>query len=93
MHLTHGPEELLVQFKGHERVGKITEPLFEHAGDDVNIVVVQTNAIHIWKKERGVTLSSHLETEEFTPDTMFFHSTLSVTERIMCLLYYYKYTI
>lgn len=47
--LTHGPEELLVEFKGHERAGQVAEPLFEDAGDDVDVVVVQVHAVHIWK--------------------------------------------
>lgn len=47
--LTHGPEELLVEFKGHERAGQVAEPLFEDAGDDVDVEVVQAHAVHIWK--------------------------------------------
>lgn len=49
--LTHGPEELLVQFKGHERAGQVTEPLFEDAGNDVDVVIIQVHATHIWKRK------------------------------------------
>lgn len=49
--LTHGPEELLIQFKGHERAGQVTEPLFENAGNDVDVVVVQAHTAHIWNRE------------------------------------------
>lgn len=49
--LTHGPEELLVQFKGHERAGQVAQPLFEDTGDDVDIVVVQVHTVHIWNGE------------------------------------------
>lgn len=44
---THGPEELLVQFKGHERARQFSEPLFENAGDDVDVVIIQVDAPHI----------------------------------------------
>ena len=46
--LTHGSEELLVEFKGHQRVGQVAEPLFEHAGNDMDVVIVQVHAAHIW---------------------------------------------
>lgn len=52
--LTHGPEELLVQFKGHERARKVAEPLFENAGNDVDVVIIQVHASHIWKKKAWV---------------------------------------
>lgn len=64
--LTHGPEELLVQFKGHERVGKVAKPLFENAGNDVDVVVIQVHAVHIWNREKGSGKATffHLEVGE-----------------------------
>lgn len=44
---THGSQELLVEFKGHERAWQVTEPLFEHTGNDVDIVVIQIHAADI----------------------------------------------
>lgn len=58
--LTHGPEELLVQLEGHERAGQVTKPLFENAGNDVDVVVVQVHDAHICNRETrsgGLTLS------------------------------------
>lgn len=52
--LTHGPEELLVQFKGHERARQVAEPLFENAGNDVDVVIIQVHASHVWKKKAWV---------------------------------------
>lgn len=49
--LTHGPEELLVQFKGHERAGQVTEPLFENAGNDVDVVIIKVHTVHIWSRK------------------------------------------
>lgn len=49
LNLTHGSKKLLIQFKGHERAGEVSEPLFEHAGYDVDVVVVQVHDAHIWK--------------------------------------------
>ena len=49
--LTHGPEELLVQFKGHERAGQVTEPLFENTGNDVDVVIIQVHTVHIWNRK------------------------------------------
>lgn len=45
--LTHGPYELLVQLERQQRVGQISEPLLEHASDDVDVVVVEIRAVDI----------------------------------------------
>lgn len=37
---THSPEELLVKFKGHEGVRKVTQPLFQDTRDHMDVVVV-----------------------------------------------------
>ncbi len=38
--LTHNPEKLLIEFKGHEGIGKVTQPLLQHTGDHMDVVVV-----------------------------------------------------
>lgn len=56
--LTHGAYELLVQLKGQQRVRQVSQPLFEDATDDVDVVVVQIGVVHICADARR-TLSRH----------------------------------
>lgn len=49
--LTHSSEELLIKFKGHERAGQVTKPLFENAGNNMDVVVIQVYAVHIWNRK------------------------------------------
>lgn len=49
--LTHSPEELLIKFKGHERAGQVTKPLFKNAGNNMDVVVIQVYAVHIWNRK------------------------------------------
>lgn len=54
--ITHGSQEFLVQFKGHQRAGQVPQPLFENTGNDVDVVVVQIHTVHIWEHRDRVGL-------------------------------------
>jgi len=45
--LTHATYKLLVQLKRHQGIGQVSQPLLEHARDNVDVVVVQTHVINI----------------------------------------------
>lgn len=44
---THGTYKLLIQLKCHQGIRQVPEPLLENARNDMNVVVIQINAVHI----------------------------------------------
>ena len=47
----HSAQELLVEFKGQERLGHLTEEGLDDLGYDQHVVGVQLNLVKIYKKE------------------------------------------